>query len=293
MDSQRAEAPAVSLVGVRVVRGRTVVLDELNLSVASGAVTAVLGRNGAGKSSLMACLAGLAPLAQGQARVLGLDPWRDRRRLFERLAYVPEVPDAPANVRVRDLLAFDRAVCPHFDEVAAKRRIDRADIALGALAGALSRGQKTQLALALALAREPELLLLDDPTLGLDPLARRTLLDELVDTLAERGPTVVVATHDLDLAERLAQDVVLLAGGRVRVAEPLEALRERVRRLTLAPGVTLPPEFAVLAELGVDGLGREVLATGPASELDNATALGRPAALVDIVTAHLEAEKAL
>lgn len=275
---------AMSLEGVQVRRGRRTVLEAISFRLEPGRVAAIFGRNGAGKSSLIRCVAGLAPTAAGTVRVLGLDPWRQRRQLFERMAYVAEVPDAPPAARVAQLVAFDRSVCDTFDEVAAHRRIARAEIPLSARAGELSRGQKTQLGLALALARRPQLLLLDDPTLGLDPIARRELIDELVDELAERGTTVVLTTHDLDLAERLAERLLILANGRLVVDDELDTLRTRLRRVVLEPGAAVPAELRVLAELGADSLGTEVLAVGGE--------LGRDASLSDIVTAHLGSRRA-
>lgn len=275
-----AEAP-IHLVDVAVRRGRRLVLEAISFFVPAGGVTALIGRNGVGKSSLLACLCGLAPIAHGTVRILGLEPWRERRRLVERLAYVPEVPDAPPNARVSELIALDRSLFPDFDEPSLRRRLERARIARSARAGELSRGQRTQLALALALGRRAELLLLDDPTLGLDPAARRMLIDELVEELAERAPTVLLATHDLDLAERLAERIAILADGRLVVDEPLEELRERVRRVTLDPLGPPPPELEVLAELGADSLGRDVLASGSSE--------GRPATLGEIAIAHLDA----
>ncbi|MCA9687272.1 MAG: ATP-binding cassette domain-containing protein, partial [Myxococcales bacterium] len=167
-------------------------------------VVAIVGYTNAGKSTLLQSMIGLLPIEAGQMRVLGLDPWRSRMELMRSLAFVPEVPDAPPQARVATLLRLDQGIFPDFDVPSTHRRLERAGIALKARAGELSRGQKTQLALALALARKPQLLILDDPTLGLDPLARKVLLDELIDDLAERAPTIVLATHDLDLAERLA-----------------------------------------------------------------------------------------
>lgn len=273
------ESP-IRIADVAVRRGRRLVLEAVSLEVPAGGVTALIGRNGAGKSSLIACLAGLAPVSRGTVCLLGLDPWRHRRRLVEQIAFVPEMPDAPPGARVAELVAFDRAMLPRFDEAGAWRRLARGRISRSARAGELSRGQRTQLALALALARRPEVLLLDDPTLGLDPAARRLLIDELIEELAERGPTVFLATHDLDLAERLAGRIAILADRRVAVDEPLEELRERVRRVTLDPLVAPPPEIHVLAELGADALGREILVTGAER--------GQPATLSEIVTAHLD-----
>lgn len=285
MSSTNADI-ALLLEQVTVSRGRRRVLEAIDLAVPSGGVTAIFGRNGAGKSTLLQALVGLRPVAAGRARVAGLDPWRERVQLMQTVAFVPEVPDAPAHARVSQLLALDQGIFPSFDIDATSRRLERAAISPRARAGELSRGQKTQLALALALARRPQLLILDDPTLGLDPLARKVLLDELIDDLAERAPTILLATHDLDLAERLADRLVVLGGGRIVLDRSLEALRAELRRVVVPPGVELSGDAEIVAELGADSLGRELLIRYPSPE---AIPLGaRDAALLDIVTLHLE-----
>lgn len=284
--SSTAAEPVLLLEQVAVSRGRRSVIQAVDLALAPGGVTAVFGRNGVGKSTLLQSLIGLLPITSGRLRVLGLDPWRDRAGLMRRVAFVPEIPDAPAHARVAQLLRFDAGIFPNFEVSATHRRLERAGIALGARSGELSRGQKTQLALALALARKPELLILDDPTLGLDPVARKVLIDELIGDLAERAPTILLATHDLDLAERLADRLVVLAGGRITLDEPLDTLRAEIRRIVVPPGTAPPADVEIVAELGNDSLGRELLIRCPSPE---AIPLGaRDAALVDIVTLHLE-----
>jgi ABC-2 type transport system ATP-binding protein len=284
--SSTAAEPVLLLEQVSVSRGRRRVLEPIDLGIAPGGVTAVFGRNGVGKSTLLQCLIGLLPIISGRLRVLGLDPWRDRAGLMCRVAFVPEIPDAPPHARVAQLLRFDAGIFPNFEVSATHRRLERAGIALGARAGELSRGQKTQLALALALARKPELLILDDPTLGLDPLARKVLIDELIGDLAERAPTIVLATHDLDLAERLADRLVVLAGGRITLDQPLDTLRAEIRRIVVPPGSEPPADVEIVAELGNDSLGRELLIRCLSPEL---VPLGaRDAGLADIVAIHLE-----
>lgn len=284
MTSNPEPDAVLQLVDVAVRRGRRQVLGQISFTLGRGSVAALVGRNGAGKSSLLACLAGLAPIAAGSMRVAARDPWRERRALMAEVAYVPEVPDAPPTARVAALVAFDSAVAADWDQDGVDRRLARAGIGQRARAGELSRGQKTQLALTLALARRPQLLLLDDPTLGLDPVARRVLVDELIEELAERGPTVLLATHDLDLAERFADRLLILAGSKLVLDESVDTLRQRIRRISLDPSTPVPPELEVLAELGSDALGRDLVASG--------TEAGTPATLAEIVSAHLDPEHA-
>jgi len=227
-------APVAALDAVTVRYGRTVAADAVSLAVAPGEVYALLGRNGAGKSSLVRCLLGLQKAAAGSARLFGEDSWRRRVRVAARLGFVPEECDVPPEMSARDAAAFCAPLYPRWDATGFAARLERLGVPDRVPAGRLSRGQRTQLALALALAPAPELLVLDDPTLGLDAIARRELWEELVGELAERGVTVLLTTHDLAGVEGIADRVGILVGGRLAVDEPLEDLKGRFRRVRLA-----------------------------------------------------------
>lgn len=219
--------------------GKVLAVDRLRLEVPSGSVYALLGRNGAGKSSLLRALLGLRKSEAGECRLLGRDPWRHGAELMQRVGVVPEEPEAPPDRTVRALGTFASRIYVTWDSQAFAATLARERIPLDRPFGQLSRGQKTLVALALALAPRPQLLILDDPTLGLDPVARRSVLDALVETLAERPTTVLLATHDLDAVGRFADRVGFLHQGRLLLDEPLDALRARHRRITLpldAPG---------------------------------------------------------
>jgi ABC-2 type transport system ATP-binding protein len=201
------------------------VLRGVELSHRHGDVFALLGRNGSGKTTLVSCLMGFRPLRQGSIRLLGLDPWRHRARLMRDVGYVPESPNAPAEFRIRRIERFLAALYPRWNSESLRARLDRFGIALHQRFGDLSRGQKTLVQLALALAQEPELLILDDPTLGLDPVARRFVFDELIGELAERRTTVFLTSHDLVGVERVATHVGILAEGRLIATGELDDLR--------------------------------------------------------------------
>ncbi len=212
-------------------------LEDVSFSVPRGAIFALLGRNGAGKSSLVRCLLGQQKPGAGRVSLLGRDAWRERRASMTRVGVVPEEPDAPPDMTARDLGAFCRRLYARWDAASFDARLARFDVPPRVPFGRLSKGQKGAVMLALCLAPSPELLILDDPTLGLDTVARHALYDELIGDLADRGVTVFVTTHDLAGIEGLASRVAVLKGARLVVQEEQETLKARFRRLrcTAAP----------------------------------------------------------
>ncbi|NOZ94545.1 MAG: ABC transporter ATP-binding protein [Acidobacteria bacterium] len=205
--------------------GRRIVLDGISLAVPAGSVFALLGQNGEGKTTLVRCLLGQLRPGAGRISVLGRDPWRRRAVLMEEVGVVPETPDLPPSRRVGEILRFWAGLYPRWQDEAAGERLERFGIGLKRRVAELSRGHKAQLILALVLAAAPRLLVLDDPTLGLDVLARRELHEELIGELAERGTTVFLTSHDLDGVERLADRVAILAGGRIVAGGTTEELK--------------------------------------------------------------------
>lgn len=225
---------AVEALSVRY--GRRLVLDRVSLGVPEGAVYVLLGRNGAGKSSLVRCLLGEQRPQSGGARLLGGDAWRERAVLLREVGVVPEEPDAPPAMSPRQLARFCSALYPRWDGAGFEARLERFGVPLGLAFGQLSKGQKGQVTLSLALAGSPRLLILDDPTLGLDPVARRAVFDELIGDLADRGTTIFLTSHDLAGVEGIADRVGILRDGRLLVDEEMDALKQRFRRLRLPAG---------------------------------------------------------
>jgi ABC-2 type transport system ATP-binding protein len=211
--------------------GRVTAVDDVSFVVPRGEVYALLGRNGAGKSSTISCLVGQRKAAAGECRLLGLDSWRSRRRAMERAGIVPETPDIPPGAGARELGRFLARVRPSWNAVDYEARLERVGVPRRIPSGRLSKGQRRQLALAAVLAAEPEVLILDDPTLGLDAVVRRTLLEELVGELADRGTTVLVTTHDLVGIEGIADRVGIMHRGRITLDEEMRGLKNRFRRL--------------------------------------------------------------
>ncbi|HEY3350723.1 MAG TPA: ABC transporter ATP-binding protein [Thermoanaerobaculia bacterium] len=234
--SKKSPAPVVEVRSLLVRYGGapSPTLEEISFSVPRGSVYALLGRNGAGKSSLVRCLLGQQKATSGACFLFGEDVWKRRASLMSKLGVVPEDPDAPPAMTARQLSAFCAKLYPAWDASSLEARLARFGVPAGTPYGSLSKGQRALVALALALASSPELLVLDDPTLGLDAVARRAFFEELVGELADRGTTVLLTSHDLAGVEHLATHVGFLKDGRLVLDEELEALKGRFRRLRYA-----------------------------------------------------------
>jgi ABC-2 type transport system ATP-binding protein len=205
-------------------------VDNLSLTVPAGAVFALLGDNGAGKSTTIRILNGLTPPDRGWARVLGYDAWQDAWRLRQRIGYVPERPKFYDWMTVSEVGWFTSG----FQKRGyLNRYLDMTDqfyLDPRARLGTLSKGQYAKVGLALALAIDPEVLILDEPTSGLDLLVRREFLGSMVN-LAGQGRTILISSHQVAEIERVASHVAFLSRGRVLLAAPMEDLRNLVVRV--------------------------------------------------------------
>jgi ABC-2 type transport system ATP-binding protein len=217
--------------------GKRSVLDRVSFAVPEGSVYVLVGRNGAGKSSLVRCLLGEQRPDLGRALLFGGDAWRERAHLLRGVGVVPEEPDAPPSMTARQLARFCSGLYDSWDGDGLSERLKRFGVPDDVAFGQLSKGQKGHVLLSLCLAGSPRLLILDDPTLGLDPVARRAVFDELIVDLSERGTTVFLTSHDLAGVEGIADRIGLLQGGRLAVDEEMETLKQRFRRLRVSSGV--------------------------------------------------------
>lgn len=242
-------AAAAAFEDVTIRYGALTAADAVSLEVPRGCVYALLGRNGAGKSSLVRCLLGHQKPTAGRALLFGGDAWRTRRLAMQRVGVVPESSDLPPTMTAKQVVAFCSRLYERWDDTGVGERLRRFEVPGDTLVGQLSKGQKSQLALALALGPRPELLILDDPTLGLDVVARQEFYEELVGELADRGTAVFITTHDLAGVEGVAERVGVLQQGSLVLNEDLEGLKARFRRVTFRRH----PQFGPLAD--------EVLAT--------------------------------
>ena len=237
---------------------RKPVLRGLDLDVPRGAVYALLGRNGSGKSTLIRTCLGIYRRDAGEVRVFGRDPERERVAILARIGLVSDTLLADDSFRIGELVRFIASFYPRWDNGYCHRLIGRYDLDLEQRLRDLSRGQKTQVSLVLALSSRPDLLFLDDPTLGLDALVLEEFYATLEDVRRD-GTTILLASHNYDYVEKLATHVGLLKGGSIVLAESFEALKARSKQVHLtfaevAPDLTGVKNFRV-----VKASGREVI----------------------------------
>jgi ABC-2 type transport system ATP-binding protein len=229
-----SDTPVIQLQGVRKSFGKNEVLRGLDLTVPAGQTFAFLGRNGAGKTTTIRTLLGLLKADSGTVRVLGLDPQVDPLEVRRRVGYVAEDQTMFGWMRVGQLMSFIAPFYPTWDAAWAKQLSDRFELPLKTRMKHLSKGQGIRVALLLALAHRPELVILDDPTLGLDPIMRKEFLRDLVTHLHGEHVSVFFSSHLLYEIEPVADSVVILDRGRIVRQAATEDLREHVRRL-IAP----------------------------------------------------------
>lgn len=243
--------PLLSLEGLTVRYGKRTAVEDVSLAVAEGSVFALLGRNGAGKSSIIRCLLGERKATAGRALLFGRDVWKERARLMAEVGVVPEEPNAPPTMTATQLAAFCSRLYPRWHERSVTERLARFRVPGDVPFGQLSKGQKGQVALALALASEPRLLILDDPTLGLDAVAKKAVFAELIGELADRGTTVFLTTHELAAVEGIATRVGILAAGKLLLDEEMETIKSRFRRIRFPRAAERQPQLEALAPIAV------------------------------------------
>jgi len=214
--------------------GATKALDSVSLSLPRGAVYGLVGANGAGKTTLIRHILGLLRAESGSVRVFGLDPVADPVGVLSRIGYLSEENDLPGWMRVDELIRYTSAFSPKWDDAYAEelRRAFALDPA--AKIKDLSKGQRARAGLLIALAHRPELLVLDEPSSGLDPIVRRDILGAVIRTIADEGRTVLFSSHLLEEVEEVADHVTMIAGGRIVLSAPLADIRESHRSLNEA-----------------------------------------------------------
>src|SRR5258708_7299280 len=225
---------AIQIAGLTVRYRRKVAGDQVSLNVTPGAVYALVGRKGAGKSSRVRWLLGQQKMKDGKVTLFGEDVWSRRAELMQRVGVVTEDADAPPEMSVAAISRFCARLYRKWDQESVEERLRMFGVPLNSRFGSLSKGQKKQVSLALALANTPELLVLDDPTLGLDVVARKSLFEEVIGDLADRGTTVFITTHDLIGVETFADRVGMIENGKLVLDEEVDALKSRFRRIRFA-----------------------------------------------------------
>src|SRR5437762_6183080 len=209
-------------------------LDSVSLSMPRGAVYGLVGANGAGKTTLIRHILGLLRAESGSVRVFGLDPVADPVSVRSRIGYLSEENDLPGWMRVDELMRYSRAFYPAWDDAYAEELRRTFALDRAATIKNLSKGQRARAGLLIALAYRPELLVLDEPSSGLDPIVRRDILGAVIRTIADEGRTVLFSSHLLNEVEEVADHVTMIDHGRVVLSAPLDAIKESHRSLNEA-----------------------------------------------------------
>lgn len=205
--------------------GVTTALASVSLSLPRGAVYGLVGANGAGKTTLIKHILGLLRAQSGSVRVFGLDPVADPVGVLSRIGYLSEEHDIPGWMRVAELVRYSRAFYPAWDDTYAEALRQAFALDPAARIKDLSKGQKARLGLLIALAYRPELLVLDEPSSGLDPIVRRDILGAVMRTIADEGRTVLFSSHLLEEVEQVADHVTMLSHGRVVLSGRLDSIK--------------------------------------------------------------------
>jgi ABC-2 type transport system ATP-binding protein len=208
-------------------------LDNVSFSVEPGRIVGLIGPNGAGKTSALKAILGLTPF-DGELHVLGLDPRSQRDALMREVCFIADVAVLPRWLRVSQALEFCEGVHPRFDRAIAQDFLKKTDIRLNSRVRELSKGMVTQLHLALIMAIDARLLVLDEPTLGLDLLYRRKFYDTLVNDYYDKERTILLTTHQVEEVENLFTDVIFINHGHVALASSVEDLGTRYQQVTLS-----------------------------------------------------------
>jgi len=240
------EPAAILIEGFTKRYGRNTAVDDLSLSVPRGSVFGLLGRNGAGKSTTIKTLLNLVQPTAGRLTVLGHDSIAGSVALKQRVGYLPEQPDTYPWMTVEELLSFNAAFYDRWDGSLAADLMTRLELPRDRKLRTLSRGMQAKVGLMLALGSRPDLLILDDPTSGLDAVVRHEFLEAMIANVQAEGGTVFFSTHLLHEMERIADEVAILHEGRLMVRDGLEKLKRNTRKLrAVYPGpvpesLTLP-----------------------------------------------------
>jgi ABC-2 type transport system ATP-binding protein len=284
-----AAEPVIAIANLSRTFGAKRALNDVSLAVTPGCVFGLVGENGAGKSTLIKHLLGLWRAQAGTVRLFGLDPVADPVAVLGRIGYLSEDPDLPGWMRVSELLRYTQAFHARWDTAYADELRDRFELDPNARIKTLSKGQRARLGLVAAEAHRPDLLILDEPSSGLDPLVRRDILEAIIRTVTDQGRTVLFSSHLLDEVERVSDHLAMLHRGALRFCAPLDDIKARHRRVVLhfeRPQAE-PPK--VSGAIRVDGSGREWTVICDGSRIHSgAMAQHLGAVLIDDAAASLD-----
>jgi ABC-2 type transport system ATP-binding protein len=220
--------------GLRKAFGTTIAVDGIDLRVEEGRILGLIGPNGAGKTTALNAILGLTP-HQGELRVLGRDPWSERDRLMRDVCFIADVAVLPRWIRVSQALDYVAGVHPRFDRAKAEGFLSKTTIQRTSKVRELSKGMVAQLHLALVMAIDARLLVLDEPTLGLDILYRKQFYDSLLNDYFDRNRTIVVTTHQVDEIQDVLTDVRFIHRGRIVFGCNMEEFESRYAEVMVSP----------------------------------------------------------
>ena len=234
MIGPRDDTPVVEARGLRKSFGGTVAVDGIDLRIEPGRIVGLIGPNGAGKTTALNAILGLTSY-EGELRVLGCDPWGDRASLMKDVSFIADVAVLPRWIRVSQLLDYVAAVHPRFDRARAESFLEKTTIRGTSRVKELSKGMVAQLHLAIVMAIDARLLVLDEPTLGLDIIYRKRFYDSLLEDFYERDRTIILATHNVEEIEHVVTDVIFLDRGRIALSATMDEVEARYREVRVRP----------------------------------------------------------
>lgn len=250
--------------------GKKTALNDVTFSIPRGTVFGLVGENGAGKTTLLKHLLGLLQAPSQAVRVFGRDPAKEPEQVLSRIGYLSEDRDLPEWMRIDQLMRYRASFYPDWDHAYAKELVEMFSLPLDQRVKTLSRGQLARVGLLLAIAHRPELLLLDEPSSGLDPVVRRDILSAIIRTVADEGRTVLFSSHLLDEVQRVSDHVAMLHHGRLLLCESLESvLNQHSQCVFRLPEGTEKPSV-IPGTIACTGDGREwsAICNGQRQEFD-------------------------
>lgn len=260
----------IDIKGVSRSFGKKIALDEVDLSVPQGSVVGLVGENGAGKTTLLKHVLGLFRAKTGSVRVFGKDPVEDPEAVLGEIGYLSEVRDLPDWMKIGELMSYTKAFFPSWDDTFAEELRNMFELSLDQKVKTLSRGQRARAGLIAAIAHRPQLLVLDEPSSGLDPVVRRDILSAIIRTVADEGRTVLFSSHLLDEVQRVSDHVAMLHLGKMLLTSPMDDVLTSHHRLTVRFEQPLDSPLKLDGALRCEGEGREwtVLCNGEQASVE-------------------------
>jgi len=243
----------ISAKGVSKHYGKQAALDKVSFEIAPGRIVGLIGPNGSGKTTTLKAILGLTPF-EGELSVLGLDPRHSRDKLMQDVCFIADVAILPRWLRVADAIDFVAGVHPRFDREKAQRYLANTKLTPSMKVKAMSKGMIVQLHLALVMAIDARLLVLDEPTLGLDILYRKQFYQNLLEDYFDENKTILITTHQIEEVEHILTDLMFIRDGRIVLAASMDEVGERYMEVMVAPQhVALAKSMGPLSERAVFG----------------------------------------